>query len=51
MNNKPYISIILPCRNKEDALPHCLKKIKEVVTKKILFIPDNIKTLNKYDQK
>jgi glycosyltransferase involved in cell wall biosynthesis len=30
---KPKISIILPCRNEEEALPFCLKKLKEVIRK------------------
>jgi glycosyltransferase involved in cell wall biosynthesis len=30
-NNFPEISIILPCRNEEQALPFCLKQIKEVI--------------------
>ena len=30
-NNNPEISIILPCRNEEQALPFCLKQIKETV--------------------
>lgn len=29
----PKYSFILPCRNEEDALPHCLKKIKSVISK------------------
>lgn len=29
----PEISIVLPCRNEEKALPFCLKKIKEVIKK------------------
>jgi len=29
----PEISIILPCRNEEAALDHCLKQIKEVIKK------------------
>ena len=33
---KPEISIILPCRNEEQALDFCLKQIKQVIkTKKI----------------
>ena len=32
-NNKPEISIILPCQNEAEALPFCLKKIKEVINK------------------
>ncbi|MGD0576652.1 MAG: glycosyltransferase family 2 protein [Candidatus Staskawiczbacteria bacterium] len=32
-NNNPEISIILPCRNEEQALPFCLKQIKETVQK------------------
>ncbi len=31
--NRPDISIILPCRNEEKALPICLKQIKEVIKK------------------
>lgn len=31
MKKNPEISIILPCRNEEKALSHCLKQIKEVV--------------------
>ncbi len=31
--NNPEISIILPCRNEEQALPFCLKQIKEVIKK------------------
>jgi glycosyltransferase involved in cell wall biosynthesis len=27
----PEISIILPCRNEEEALPFCLKKLKEII--------------------
>lgn len=30
---EPEISIILPCRNEEEALPFCLKQIKEVIKK------------------
>ncbi len=30
---KPEISIILPCRNEEEALPFCLKQIKQVIKK------------------
>jgi len=30
-NKKPEISIILPCRNEEQALPVCLKQIKNVI--------------------
>lgn len=30
---KPKISIILPCQNEEQALPFCLKQIKQVVKK------------------
>lgn len=33
MPKKPEISIVLPCRNEEKALPVCLKKIKEVIKK------------------
>jgi glycosyltransferase involved in cell wall biosynthesis len=32
-DDKPEISIILPCRNEEKALPVCLKQIKEVIKK------------------
>ena len=31
--SNPKISIILPCRNEEQALPLCLKQIKEVIKK------------------
>ncbi|MCX6722003.1 MAG: glycosyltransferase [Candidatus Staskawiczbacteria bacterium] len=31
--NRPDVSIILPCRNEEQALPFCLNKIKEVIKK------------------
>ncbi|MBR9704727.1 glycosyltransferase family 2 protein [Candidatus Pacearchaeota archaeon] len=31
MTNNPEISIVLPCRNEEKALPNCLKKIKKVI--------------------
>lgn len=31
--DKPELSIILPCRNEEQALPFCLKKIDEVIKK------------------
>jgi glycosyltransferase involved in cell wall biosynthesis len=31
LETKPKISIILPCRNEEEALPFCLKKLKEVI--------------------
>lgn len=30
-SNEPEISIILPCRNEEKALPHCLMQIKQVI--------------------
>jgi len=30
---KPELSIVLPCRNEEQALSHCLTKIKEVIAK------------------
>lgn len=30
---KPEISIILPCQDEEDALPFCLKEIKETIAK------------------
>lgn len=30
-SNEPEISIILPCRNEEQALPHCLMQIKQVI--------------------
>jgi glycosyltransferase involved in cell wall biosynthesis len=33
MRNNPEISIILPCRNEEKALPICIKQIKDVVQK------------------
>jgi glycosyltransferase involved in cell wall biosynthesis len=33
MKKNPEISIIFPCRNEEEALPFCLKKIKEVIEK------------------
>jgi len=32
-NKNPEISIILPCRNEEQALPFCLEQIKKVITK------------------
>jgi len=32
-NNEPEISVILPCRNEEQALPFCLKQIKETIKK------------------
>lgn len=32
-NNKPKITIILPCRNEEEALPFCLQQIKEAIKK------------------
>jgi len=31
--NKPEISIILPCKNEQRALPYCLKQIKQVIQK------------------
>jgi|TARA_B100001971_G_C18199108_1_gene543409 glycosyltransferase involved in cell wall biosynthesis len=31
MSKNPELSIILPCRNEEQALPLCLKEIKEVI--------------------
>ena len=33
MKKEPEISIILPCRNEEQALPFCLTQIKEVIKK------------------
>jgi len=33
LEKKPEISIVLPCRNEEAGLDHCLKQIKEVVRK------------------
>lgn len=33
INETPKLSIILPCRNEEQALPICLSKIKEVIKK------------------
>ncbi|MCK9595836.1 glycosyltransferase family 2 protein [Candidatus Pacearchaeota archaeon] len=33
MKKAPEISIILPCRNEEQALPFCLSKIKEIIKK------------------
>ncbi len=35
-NLKPQISIILPCRNEEQALSYCLRQIKEVINKQKL---------------
>jgi glycosyltransferase involved in cell wall biosynthesis len=32
-NKNPEISIILPCRNEEQALPFCLQQIKETIQK------------------
>lgn len=32
-SNTPEISVILPCRNEEEALPFCLNQIKEVIKK------------------
>ena len=34
----PEISVILPCRNEEQALPFCLKQIKEVIQKNNLSV-------------
>jgi glycosyltransferase involved in cell wall biosynthesis len=33
MDNSPEISVILPCKNEELALPFCLEKIKETIRK------------------
>ena len=30
---EPELSIILPCRNEEQALPYCLNQIKQVIQK------------------
>ncbi len=32
-NNNPKLSIILPCRNEEQALPFCLEQIKQTINK------------------
>lgn len=33
MNRNKSVSIILPCHNEADALPHCLEQIKDVINK------------------
>ena len=43
---EPEISIILPCRNEEEAIGYCLDKIKEVVEKNNLDAEVIISDLN-----